>query len=190
MVEIGGECVACQLGDGAGHLDAGRSAADDDARQQCRLLGRVCPHLGALERDENPAADVGRILDLLQSGRELLPVIVAEVGMPGAGCQHKNVVGHIRLPHLHHLALPVDAGDAAEDHAGIVLAREQVADRPGDVGRRQGSGRHLVQQGLKQMVVPAVDHRDVDRAIAQPSHGFEAAEACADDNHLLPARCA
>ena len=82
-----------QLGDGAGHLDAGGAAADhDEGEQASPLVGVVCC-LGMLEGGEDAAADAGGVVDLLEAGRDTLPVVVAEIGMPRAGRQHEIVVG-------------------------------------------------------------------------------------------------
>ena len=48
---------------------------------------------------------------------------------------------------------------------------------------------HLVQQRLEEVVVRAVDERDVDVAPPEDLRGGEAAEAAADDDHAM-ARCA
>ena len=53
VAEIRRQRLAGQLGDGAGHLDAGRSAADDDEIQQPPALLSVGLGLGLLERDED-----------------------------------------------------------------------------------------------------------------------------------------
>ena len=83
--EILGERAVGQLGDRARHLDAGRAAADDDEVQQPRALGRVGLGLGLLEGEQDAAADVGRVVDGLQAGRERRPVVVAEIGVLRAG---------------------------------------------------------------------------------------------------------
>ena len=43
---------------------------------------------------------------------------------------------------------------------------EDPADRRGDVGRTERGGRHLVEQGLEQVVIGAVDDRDLAPALA------------------------
>ena len=62
-----GERALGELGDGAGHLDAGRAAADDDEGQQARALGGVGLGLGALEGEQDAAAQLGRVVDRLQA---------------------------------------------------------------------------------------------------------------------------
>ena len=63
----------------------------------------------------------------------------------------------------------VDAGHLAEKHLDVLLARQHAADRLGDIGRRQRRGRHLIEQRHEQVVVVAVDDRDVDLGLAEPA---------------------
>ena len=87
--EIRRERAVGKLRDGAGHLDAGRAAADDDEIQQPRALGRIGLGLGLLEGEQDAAADVGRVVDGLQAGRERRPVVVAEIGVLRAGRENQ-----------------------------------------------------------------------------------------------------
>ena len=52
--------AACKFGDGSGHLNARWAAADDDEGQQPSPLPLVSAGLGALEYDQDVAADMGR----------------------------------------------------------------------------------------------------------------------------------
>jgi hypothetical protein len=78
----------------------------------------------------------------------------------------------------------VHAGHFRQQDRRVVLPAQDVADRPGDVGRRQRRGRNLIQQRLEAVMVLPVDQRDVDRGAAQRLRGFDAAEAGADDHDL------
>ena len=48
--------------------------------------------LGGLERGEDAAPDLDRVLEALEAGRERLPLVVAEVGVPGSGGGDQDVV--------------------------------------------------------------------------------------------------
>ena len=65
--EIPRHGVAGEFGHGAGQLDAGRAAADDDEGEQAAALLGIGRDLGALEGEQQPAADVGRVLDGLEA---------------------------------------------------------------------------------------------------------------------------
>ena len=96
IAEIGGERPLGELGDRAGHLDAGRAAADHDEGQEPLPLGLVALGLGALEGDQDAAAKLGRVLDLLQAGRRVFPFVVAEISVPRAGREDQVVVADRR----------------------------------------------------------------------------------------------
>ena len=84
-----------QLGDLARHLHPGGAGADDDEGQPLLGLGRVGAQLGQLERPEDPAAQLQRVVDALHPGRELGELVVAEVGLAGPGGHDQAVVrGH------------------------------------------------------------------------------------------------
>ena len=61
-----------------------------------------------------------------------------------------------------------------------------MPDRRGDLPRREHAGGDLVEQRLEEVVVAAVDQRDVHRHVGESPDGQEAAEAPADDDHLVP----
>src|SRR5204863_3735539 len=85
----------------------------------------------------------------------------------------------------------VDAGDLGLQHrevAALHLPAQRVADRRADGRRAEARSRHLVQQRLEQVVVGAVDQRDLDVGPGQRAHGLQAAETAADDDDTLLAR--
>ena len=90
--------LARQLGDGAGELDAGRPAADDDEGQQLAAQDRILADLRLLEGGEDAGADLGGVADRLQAGRRILPVVMAEIGMARAGRDDEVVVGDAAAP--------------------------------------------------------------------------------------------
>ena len=62
------------------------TAADDDEGRQTLALGFIrVSGLGVLQGDENPPAQLGGIVDLLQAGRDGLPLVVPEIGMARSG---------------------------------------------------------------------------------------------------------
>ena len=63
-------------------------------------------------------------------------------------------------------ARDVDALRFAEKHGGIALLREDVPDRRGDRRSRETGGRHLVEERTEEMVIGAVDERDLHASLA------------------------
>jgi hypothetical protein len=106
----------------------------------------------------------------------------------GAGGHDQVVVGQgAAVVQLHLTCGDVDRARLGLQHrqpAAAHLAPQDVAD-----GRRHGRGRkagggHLVQQRLEQVVVGAVDQRDLDRCPRQHAHRFQPAEPAADDDDV------
>ena len=174
-----------QIGNGAGHLDAGGSAADDDGRQEERLLGRILAHLGALVAGKQPGANAQRILDRLHRRRLDRPFVVAEVAVGRAGGEHEAVVSET-VARSEQDAFPrmIDAIDLIANNAGRAMALEKLANRLGDVGRRQRRSRHLIEQRHEQIVVVAIDDSHPDRLAADRPRAGKAAEARADNHHM------
>jgi len=87
---------------------------------------------------------------------------------------------------LHEPRRGIDAGDIGHQHRCIVLLPQDVPDRPGDLRRRQRSGRDLIEQRLKAVVVLAIDQGHVDGRAGEGLRGHESAEARPDNDHLGP----
>ena len=179
-----------ELGDLAGHLHAGRAGADDHEGQQVvDVVAAGRPELGHLEGAEDPAAQLEGVVDALHAGGELGEVVVAEVGLAGAGGDQQRVVRR------HGLAtedlrgdgagLEVDVGDLAEQDAGVVLPAEHLAGRRGDLALGEDAGRDLVEQRLEEVVGGLGDHRDVDVGTPQRLGAEQSAEPGADHDHLV-----
>ena len=76
----------------------------------------------------------------------------------------------------------VDAGDLAEHDVDVLRARQNAADRRGDVGGRKSGGRDLIEQRLEQVIVVLVDDRDVERRSGKRLCGGQSAESGSDDD--------
>ena len=180
--------VLRDLGHGARHLDAGRPGADHDESHPRLARRRIVEPLGAFERADDACADAKRVVERLQARRVYRPIVMAEVAVR-CTCGDDQVVVRQRLltvePHL-----PGRRVDA--DHLGLQdcqvaalhLGAQRVADRRADGRRAQARGRHLVQQRLEQVVVGAVDQRDLDLRFRERAHRLDAAESAAHDHDL------
>jgi len=92
------------------------------------------------------------------------------------------------LPGEDHLLLvDVDVGGLVEEHRDVLLALENAAQRLGDIRRRELGRRHLVEQRREEVMVPAIDERDIDVGVLQPLDDVETGEAAADDDDARPA---
>ena len=82
-----------------------------------------------------------------------------------------------------------DARTGGHDQAVIgdlhAVAGKHAAQRRRDLALGEDAGRHLVEQRLEQVVVGAVDERDLDRRALQRLGRVEPAEATADDDDAM-----
>jgi hypothetical protein len=95
-------------------------------------------------------AQGGGVFQRLQAGRERLPFVMAEIGMPRPGGEHQRVIGQrVAVLEQHALAAAIDAGDGGEQGRHVGPVAEEITDRPGDFRGRERGGRDLVEQRLE-----------------------------------------
>mgnify|MGYP001238239884 CR=1 FL=1 len=170
-----------QFGDGAGHFDSGRPAADDNEGQQALPQLGIGRDLGALEGHENLGADRRCVLDLLEAGREGFPAFVA-IGMARSGGDDEVVIGKPHIVQNDGLRARVDVLNRPQDCPRIGLTAQHAADRAGDIGRRQPCRGDLVEERLEQVIVAPIDDGDVGRATRERPRGAQASESRTEDN--------
>ncbi len=78
----------------------------------------------------------------------------------------------------------IDTRDLRHANSHIALFPEQMANRRGDVARRQHGSRDLIEQRLKEMVIRAVNQRHANRRVSQGAGGGQSSETAADDHHM------
>ena len=109
---------------------------------------------------------------------------MAEVRVCRTGGKDEVVVGKVAFLDLHRAVGDVGAVDLAEHDLEVLLAAKNGADGGADLGGRQRGGGDLIEQGLKDVVVAAVDEGHVDRGFGQCFGGRQPGEAAADDDDL------
>jgi hypothetical protein len=82
--------------------------------------------------------------------------------------------------------LQVDVLHLAQKNGSVALVAQDVSNRRRDVALGKNAGRHLVEQRLEEVVVVAVDDRDVNIRAAQGSSGEQTTEAAAHDYDAVP----
>ena len=138
---------------------------------------------------QDPSPDVERAFERFQLGRELLPVVVAEVRIARSSRDDERVIRD-RLPLIavrqlveDHLAtLQVEARHLREQDTHVLLTPEDAAQRRTDLGGRERAGRNLVGEWLEEVEVAAVDERHLDRGPAQLAHRLQPREAASHDD--------
>jgi hypothetical protein len=147
--------------------------------------------LGHLELGQDPVAQVPRVLDRLHPGGELGDVVVAEVRVGRARGDDEGVVGQsesapVRSAPVHELLLHVDVGHLAQHRADVGHPADHPAQRGRDRPGRQDPGGDLVEQRLEEVVVGAVDERDVHEGAVEGARGVQPPEPAADHHDPVP----
>ena len=135
-------------------------------RKRCRRTVVLGP-LGLLEGRQDLIAQRDRVRERLERERRLLPLVVPEVrGVRAAGDDQAVVADLLAAVQRQLAPLGVDLGHLGHRHADVGLLAQHAADRGRAVAHRQHAGGELVEQRLEQVVVRAVDERDVDVGLA------------------------
>ncbi len=186
--EITDQGVSGDLGQRAGQLHAGRPATHHDEGQQGGTCHRVILEFRPLECQQDPRPDGQRVVQGLEAGGVRLPAGVAEIGVGRAGGQYQVIVGKAPGAEPDVAFLDIEPGDRAEQNGGIALPPQDVTQRGGDGRRREAGCRHLVEQGLEDMVVGPVDERHVHRVVPQGTGRPEAGKSATDHHHTWQVR--
>ncbi len=175
-----------QLLDSAGELDPGGPCADDDEGEVRRARTGIRFDFRALERAQQARADEGRLLHGLHPRRKMAPLLVPEVVVDRTRREHQIVVADSGSGGAHLARGEVHCIHLREQHARVLLVAQDGADRLGDVRRGERRGGDLVEQGLQEVIVVAVDDEHVGGRAAQRPGGEQAAEAATDDHDPRP----
>ena len=115
IAEVRRQRVARQFGDGACQLDPCWAGADNDKGEESGTALRVALTLGAFERHQDPASQRGGILKRLETGRERLPFVMAEIGVPRPGGENEGVIPNaVAVFEQHAFGLRVDTAHGGE----------------------------------------------------------------------------
>ena len=115
---------------------------------------RIC---GRCKGTADATAQFCRVLNVLETGGEWRPFIMAEIGVGRAGGEHEIIEGDWTLAGAQDLTFAIDAFDTGHQHGEVVLSRQHVAYRPCNVRGRQDRGRDLIQQRLETVIIVLVD---------------------------------
>ena len=111
---------------------------------------------------------------------------MAEIGMPHARCEHQSVIGDPVAIFEDDLAIGrIDIDHRAEQGRDLLASSEEMANRPGDLGSCKRGRGHLIEQGLKQVVVALIDNGDPHGCASQAMRDFQPAEAASDDDDMM-----
>ena len=182
VAKVAGQRMPRDFRERAREFRARGSGADHGERQAGIALGRIGRGFRLFESGQHAAPDQERVVERLEPGGKLLPLIVSEVGVRGAARDEKVVIGNLAIGQLHLPRGGVDAEHVAHVHRDVSLIAQDVTQRRGDRRRGEAGGRHLVEQWLKQMMIAAIDQRDLDRRSLELANRPQTGESTADDD--------
>jgi len=88
----------------------------------------------------------------------------------------------VRIANKDTFLVLVHSRDLALEHGRVLLALENPPDRKTNLAGRQNRGRHLVEQGLKQVVIRAIDQDDFRGGVLESLGCGQPAKATTDYN--------
>ena len=107
--------------------------------------------------------DVRRLFDAFHPWGPLAPRIVPVVkGLRTCGDDQRVVLDAGAIGEHDALGNRIEIDNLTQKHAGIFLAAEHAAQRSCNFSGRQRAGRDLIQQRLKEVIVPPVNQRHID----------------------------
>ena len=174
--EVVGKDAVDQLPEGDRHLDPRRPTPDDHERERSPfdlIGGEGDP----LEPPDDVAPERDGLFEVLQPEAEPLSARHAEAGRLGAGGEDEPVErdrGPLRSEKRSRF--PIDTDGLGHAESDVRLLVKHAPDRVGDLLGLERARRDLVQQGLEQVVVRAVDERDLDGRAGQRLRETEAPE--------------
>ena len=85
----------------------------------------------------------------------------------------------------HRSPFQVETRHVGHQHPDVLPAPEDPPQREADLGGGEGTGGHLVAEGLEHVEVPPIDQRHLDVGTAKAMHRLQAAKAAPDHDHPM-----
>ena len=134
VAKVSGHCVAGDFRDRSGHFNASRAAADDDEIHRRSARCFIWRFFGIFERQENPSAQLDRVLETFQSGSKFLPLVMPKVGMSGAGGDDQIVVIDFQIDRLDLFRRDIHGLHFRKDHFHVPAFAQDCAHWGRNVG--------------------------------------------------------
>ena len=99
-----------------------------------------------------------------------------------SGGQDEIVVGDRAVARLQAMRVQIDPRDLHQAKIEILLAAEDRARRLRDLLGLEARGRDLIQEGLEQVVIVAIDEHDVHRSASQRAGDAQTSESGTNHN--------
>ena len=180
--EVVDQCLTSDLAQGTRELGAGRPSADDHECHPRTAARWIRFALSCLVCQQDPPANLERILNCLQPRCMAVPGIVAKVRVRRTRREDQVIVSERTLPQEQLSPFEVDSNSLRENHARVLLPPQDTADRCRDVARIQSCGRYLIEKRLEEVMVASVDKSDAYRCLAKSLGRVQAAKPSPDDD--------
>ena len=162
VAEITCQGVTRDLRNRSGHFDPGRSAANNDKGHRRSARRRIGEFFGIFECQQNPAPNFHCIFKALQAGGKALPFRMPEIRMARASCKNQIIVGKIEVARMNNSLVHINRLHFGQHHFDVLAFVQNRAHRRGDVSRRERSGRDLIKERLKEVVIGAVEDSELN----------------------------
>ena len=143
--ELSIERHAAQLGNRAGQLDSRRAASNNDEIQRRRRFSGSSLPFRQLKGEQHAAANFERVFNALQPGRKRLPLVMAEVGVGGAGRNHEVVIGQVLFGGVDDVTVEIEALNFFEQADHVRVGAKHRSDGCGDFTWGKAGCRHLIE---------------------------------------------
>ncbi len=163
-------------------------ASDDHEREERAPLHGIRRDLRPLEREQDAAPHLDRVLERLQARRRGLPIAVSEVVVPHACGDDEKIVRELAVRSQDAAAGDVDSGHVFEQDARVSASLQDRPQGRGNVRGREGARRDLVEQRLEKVKVPPVEDGDLDGERPEATGRVKPAEASAHDHDARKGR--
>ena len=176
--------VADQFRNRPGAFHPARPAARHREGQQRRAARGVVLVQRQLAHRQQVIADRLSVFHRFEPKRAFGLHLRAE-GMGGAARRQDQIIISQRPAIcVQHPRLQVRAAHAGDAKLQVILPAQDGAHRLGDLIRRQPGRGHLVEQGLEEVIVVAVQQGDAHRSAGQRLRGAQPAESGSDDHDM------
>ena len=183
--EIFRQCLPSDAGDRTRKLNAGRAAADNDKIQLPLIAVKIGVAFGILERKQNPPSDLDRVLDCFQPGSLSLPIVVPKISMTGPGSDDQIVVCDLgTVGQRDAIVFLIKPSNITQNDLDILEFMQDTSDRLCDLAGRKHRRRDLIKQRLKNVVIFAIDQRDLNRPVSKLFGRRQPAKTAADNHYF------
>ena len=193
-IEVSGVDVSVVCADGATdevrkgtcEFDSGGPSSDHDDGHKTSSFGRVFGDLGAFKGFENTSADLQGIRERLEADGVLGPLVFAVEGGTCSAGEDEVVEGVFIVCRGRDFGGGIDSYDGVQKHLHVLGFGKNAAQGAGNVWRCQRGGGHLIEKGLKKVVILFVDKGHLKSSVVGEFLGAgETGETSTDNKNVF-----